>query len=149
MYEKKFLGLAEAEVATRAIIKEASKEPSRPVTVVVMDSRGDIITLVRMDGATALYNKWAIIKANVAATRGMDTRQYFQARMNKERSGEWGAYEPPGDDQTYIPGGVAIIEPGKTAAYGGIGVSGRKADEDETLAYLGLRALQEYLWPLK
>ena len=150
MYEKKFLGLTEADVAVQAIIKEASKDPSRPITVVIMDSRGDMITLVRMDSGKALYNDWATKKANHSATMGTDTRQFFKNRMNKELSGDWGAHEPPGEGRTYVPGGVAIIEPGApTIVYGGIGVSGRKADEDEALAYIGLKALQEYLWQPK
>lgn len=150
MYEKTFLGLKEAEVAVRAIIEEAAKDPTRPIAVAVADVRGDIITLVRMDGGKALYNDFAIKKASQSGFMGLDSRKFFQNRMNKEISGEWGACEPPGEGRTYSPGGVTVVAPGATrvpVVYGGIGVSGRRADEDEELAFIGLKALQEFLWP--
>ncbi|MDD4859189.1 MAG: heme-binding protein [Dehalococcoidales bacterium] len=147
MYEMKLLGLAEAQVAAAAVLKEASKEASRPITVVVTDRRGDIIILCKMDGGITLFNTSAILKAHSASAQGVDTRQFFKNRMNKELSAEWGAYEPPGEGRTFVPGGVTIVEPGKPTVYGGIGVGGRKADEDEALAKVGLKALQDYLWP--
>jgi uncharacterized protein GlcG (DUF336 family) len=148
MYKKEFLGLVEAEVATRAILAEAAKEASRPITVVVTDARGDIIILIKMDGGKALFNEWGIKKAVQSGTLGLDTRQFFLNRMKKELADDWGLYEPPGDGRTFVPGGVAIVEPGANAAvvYGGIGVSGRRADEDEALAFIGLKALQNFLW---
>jgi len=142
MYNKKVLGLAEAEVAVRAIIEEASKEPSRPTVVAVVDDKGDMITLLRMDGALPFFNYMATKKAYTSGILGSDSRKSLELRQKQG----WGKYEPVRSDMTVVPGGVAITQ-SNGASYGGIGVSGRTADEDEALAFVGLKALQNFLWP--
>ena len=149
MYYKKILGLAEAQVAVQAIIEEALKDPNRPISVAVADERGDVIILTRMDEARPFFNERALQKAYTSATARTDTRKFLQMRLNEEISGDWGTLEPAGTGRTFIPGGVAIIEPNGIIAYGAIGVSGRTADEDEALAFVGLKALQNFLWPPK
>ena len=143
MRDKKVLGLAEAQVATQAIIEEASKDPSRPMAVAVADDRGDVISFVRMDGARPRLCEMAIKKAYTSSYLARDTRKVLEMRQKWD----WGIYEPVGNDMTVIPGGLAIVKPGETVVYGGIGTSGRSADEDEALAFVGLKALQNLLWP--
>lgn len=146
MYDKKVLGLAEAEVAVRAMIEEASKnQPDRPASFAVVDEGGELIMLARMDGARVFFSELAIRKAKAAAALSVDTRKFLE----KKKSADWGQHEMfPG--YSFIPGGLAVTEPGGAVAYGGIGVSGKSpADVDEVVAFAGLEALQGYLWPSK
>ena len=143
MYDKKVLGLAEAQVAIKAIIEEASKEPSRPMAIAIADDSGNLVSFVRMDGARPRLGEMAIKKAYTSSYLARDSRKVLETRSKWD----WGAYEPVGNDMTVIPGGLAIVKPGETTVYGAIGTSGRLPDEDETLAFVGLKALQNFLWP--
>jgi uncharacterized protein GlcG (DUF336 family) len=149
LYDNKVLELEDAEVAVQAIIKEASKSPGRPVAIAVADDKGDLIMLVRMTRTKQFFAYMATKKAHTSGVLGGDTRMLLGVYQREE----FGKFETLSADMTLIPGGVAIIEPGKTAgpqavAYGGIGISGRSADEDEALAFVGLKALQSSVWPL-
>ena len=144
MFDKRVIGLREAQLAIEAIIKEASKDSGRPIAVAVTDDRGDLISFVRMDGARPRYGDMAIKKAYTSSYNGRDTRKSLENRQKWD----WGAYEPVDSDTTVVPGGIAIVKPGETTVYGGIGTScSRSADEEEALALVGLKALQTFLWP--
>lgn len=142
MYDKKILGLAEAERATQAIIEEASKDPSSPCAVAISDCNGHLVYLARMDGAPWHAVIMAIKKAYTAARMRRDTRWVLE--YVKKQGWDDSAF---GIETTPIPGGVSIVEPSGTVSYGGIGISGRPADLDEVLAFVGLKALQDFLWP--
>ena len=150
MYEMKYVGMAEAEVAVKAIIREASKS-SGPITVAVAAPDGYLVYLARMDGAPWNSVVMAIKKAYSAARMRNNTR----AMQSIQERGWIDAGSSFGDDITIIPGGLSITEPvegsGKPGpppvSYGGIGISGRPADDDEALTFIGLKALQDFLWP--
>lgn len=151
MYERKVIGLAEAEIAAKAIVKEASKSDV-PITVAIVDHDGILVYLARMDNATWCSVDMAIKKAYSSAKVRNHTRAVGQF-IQKMGWGDMGSAF--GNDVTVIPGGLIItepvegpIDPGRTVCYGGIGVSGRPADDDEALAKVGLKALQDFLWPL-
>ena len=141
VFDKRVIGLREAQLAIEAIIKEASKDSGRPIAVAVTDDRGDLISFVRMDGARPRYGDMAIKKAYTSSYNGRDTRKSLENRQKWD----WGVYEPVGNDSTVVPGGLAIVKPGEEVVYGGIGTSGRSSDEDEALALVGLKALQNIL----
>lgn len=144
MYDKKVLGLAEAQAAVQAMIEEASKDRSRPVAIAVTDDRGDLIALVRMDGGKPLFVDIAISKAYTSAVMRRDTRKYLEFWRQQDCAD----HQPIFSGMSVIPGGVAITKLGETVVYGGIGVSGKPSgDEDETLAFVGLKALRDLLWP--
>jgi uncharacterized protein GlcG (DUF336 family) len=147
MFEKQVLGLREAQVAVDAILEEASKTPERPVAVAVVDSDREIICMMRMDGATPMYNYMALKKAQTAALYRRDTRALGEwlRTLNFDTSD----FNP---EATRVAGGVYIVKPegessAKKIGFGGIGVSGRPDPEaDEALAIIGLKALQKALW---
>jgi len=150
MYERKVIGLAEAEVAAKAIIEEASKSDV-PITVAIVDHDGILVYLARMDRATWGNVTMAIKKAHSAAKVRNHTRAVGQF-IQKMGWGDMGSAF--GTDVTVIPGGLSItepvegpIDPGRHVCYDGIGISGRPADEDEALAKVGLKALQDFVWP--
>lgn len=146
MFEKQVIGLKEAQAALQAILEEASKDPGRPVAVAVVDNNCEIVCMMRMDGATPMFNYMALKKARTAAmlppfltvksTRGwqeyLNTRNYYVSDFVTE--------------QTRVPGGASVVKPGEGIIYGGIGVSGLRGDEDEALSLIGLKALQKAAW---
>ncbi len=150
MYERKVIGLAEAEVAAKAIIEEASKSDV-PITVAIVDHDGILVYLARMDKSTWSSVVMAIKKAYSAAK----VRNHTRAAGEFIKKMGWGDMGSAfGTDVTVIPGGLSItepvegpIDPGRHVCYGGIGISGRPADEDEALAKVGLKALQDFAWP--
>lgn len=150
MYEKKIIGLAEAEIAAKAILEEASKSEI-PITVAIVDHDGILVYLARMDRATFGNVAMAIKKAYSSAKVRNHTRA-VGLFIQKAGWGDMGSAF--GTDVTVIPGGLSItapvegpLDPGKDVCYGGIGIAGRPADGDEALAQVGLKALQDFVWP--
>ena len=139
MYDRKVLGLAEAEKAVKAMIEEASKE-GRPMSVAVVDAWGDPISFARMDGARPLTARMAMNKAYAAASFGRDTRAVNAWFKEAGKDVAW--Y----DDHrlTVVHGGVCIKLKDGTPI-GAIGTSGRHEDEDEALSFVGLKAIEAIL----
>lgn len=140
MYTRKILGFEEAFKAVKAMIQAVPKG-SRPISVAVMDERGDLICFAKMDGAHGFTNELALRKAYTSARRRIDT-----SKLGKHlQESAWSTIDY-GIDYTVIPGGVVIVKSGEETAYGSIGVSGRiPASEDEEIALVGLKALQNML----
>lgn len=138
MYDRKVLGLADAEVAVRAMVEEASK--GMPMSIAVVDAWGNPISLVRMDGASPLTARMALNKAYTAASFGIDTRMLNDWFKGAGKDIAW--Y----DDHrlTAVYGGVCI-RLGDGSLVGAIGTSGRREDEDEALSFVGLKATQDVL----
>ena len=113
------------------------------MAIAVVDERGDIIIFIRTDGNRPESGQFAITKAYTAAMAKRSSKQFLEFLKGQD----WAPYfSMPG--RTTIAGGVPITEPGKTVVYGGIGVAGfPKAEDDERLAFVGLKALQDFLWP--
>jgi uncharacterized protein GlcG (DUF336 family) len=142
MYTKECLGLAEARVAVEVALEEANKKPDEPVAIAVVDDQGKLVCFARMDGCPPVVIELALMKAYTAAVALMDTVAF--AARDKEWGRDLTTY---GDDKfTYLQGGLVIwdrpdAEGAARMLLGGIGISGRMADEDEQLARLGLEAV--------
>jgi len=135
------LGLTEAKATIEAMIEEAAKEPSQPVAMAVVDNRGDPILLARMDGANSFNRLMALRKATTAVMIGVDTSLFGQMMPSLNMSiTDFGTI-----DITIVPGGICVRKPGTGAIVGGVGVSGRVAQEDERLARVGLEKLKALL----
>lgn len=138
MHQRESLGLNEAKTAIEAMLQEALKEPKRPVAMAVADNHGELIYFVRMDGAVPLNQEMATRKAYTAAQIGSDTLAFREglkgANMNFTDFGS--------TNLTIIQGGVCVRKPDTGVVLGGIGVSGRMAREDETVARAGLNAIK-------
>jgi uncharacterized protein GlcG (DUF336 family) len=144
MYDTKVLGLEEVLNAVRAMIQAVPKG-TRPISIAVMDDRGDLICLARMDKSHGFTNELAIRKAYTSARRRIDT-----SKLGKHLKDSGWSIADLGTSYTVIPGGIAITEPGGETVYGSIGVSGRiPASEDEEIALIGLKTLQGILWASK
>ena len=62
MYEKPQLGLAQVQASMAAMLKEAAKEPNRPlaIAIAISDDEGKLIAFVRMDNCPPVPQKAAI-----------------------------------------------------------------------------------------
>jgi glc operon protein GlcG len=137
MYKRDFLDMEEASIAVKAVITEASKDPSQPIAVAVVDSYGELIYYAKMDDSAPLFGHMAIKKAFTAAGFRRSTREVKSSMQGWQL--ELASWDD--DRNTNIPGGVCIKKPDGTPL-GGIGVSGRLPDEDEELSNVGLKALK-------
>lgn len=144
MHERKVLGYEEANNAVKAIINHVKKQNGLPVSIAVVDDRGDLILLVRMDDTSLNSCYMATIKAYTAAKLRHDTSA-LKAWMEEMdiNLADWGD-----NKLTTIPGGVCVGEKwarGVTYVHsviGAIGVSGRPTGSaDEEIARVGLTAI--------
>jgi uncharacterized protein GlcG (DUF336 family) len=136
MYTKPFLGITEVMAALNAMIAEADKEPGRPVTFAIVDQYGSLLGYVRQDNAPVTSHTVAVKKAYTAAKLGGDTLAVAERFKAMERS------LADFNDPQLIPwqGGIVVTGAGG-AVLGGIGVSGRRSDEDEVICKAGLAAM--------
>lgn len=137
MYERPTLGLDQARAALDAILKEASKQPDRPLAIAIADDTGDLVSYGRMDGCLKLAQRLAIRKAYTIAMMGKDGQECKD--FAKSQGISILAY---GDsNMTAAPSGIVIRRPGDNAIIGGIGLSGRTPANNEELGRIGLEAL--------
>ena len=107
------------------------------MAIAVVDNQGQLIHYVKMDGANFFNQTMAVRKASTAAQIGIDTLAFREALKAMAMDfGDFGS-----TDLTLVQGGVSIVKPGG-GLLGGIGVSGRLAQEDEGLARVGSNALR-------
>jgi glc operon protein GlcG len=137
MFERPALGIKEAMAALQAMLDNAAAEPERPVAIAIVDDHGDLVCYARMDKTNPMPMSLALKKAYTAARTRSDTLAWGERLKAGGRS--------PADfgdpNLTGVQGGIVILRPGDNAPLGGIGVSGRRADEDEAIARVGLAAM--------
>ena len=146
MYTRMTVGLEEATRATQAIIDCVKRENERPVSVAVVDDRGELVMFTRMDEAAPSTVNLSINKAYTSARRRRDTSTISKIDAeNGFDNSDWG------DSRfTKLGGGICVKadEPLKAGipalrVAGAIGVSGLPSGEaDEKLAFIGLQAIQ-------
>ena len=124
-------------IANAAI--ERAEEMQLSSGVVVVDSRGDPIVVMRMDGAMLDSTEFSLNKARSVV------------RLGGVPTGQW--EEIIGDDsvvmnaiillpgRTVLPGGAPVLRHGALA--GAVGVSGGTKDQDQKIADAAARALDQ------
>ena len=137
MYNKAMLSLDQTQAAMTAMIKKATQEPDRPVTIAIVDDRGNLLSYARMDNCATGPQTLAIRKAYTAAMRRMDSATFAENLKNQGQSvSDFGDHS-----LVAVQGAVVIVHPETKAILGGIGISGLSSQEDEDLANIGLEAL--------
>lgn len=135
MYDKRVLGLEQAMAALQAMMAEGEKEPERPLAFAIVDDLGNLICFARMDRVNPVPHALALKKAYTSARMRSDTLAIAERMKTQGRS-----ISDLGDPNLVsVQGGVVIM--GEGGPLGGIGVSGRRADEDEEIARIGLAAM--------
>lgn len=125
-----------AEGAQRAIaaaLAEAKKQGWQ-VSIAVVDNSGDLVSFVRMDGASVASVDIAQAKARTAARMRRATR-ILDSTVSAGRAAILGL---PG--VTPVEGGVPIVIDGEVI--GAVGVSGATSAQDAQVARAGIAAVQ-------
>ena len=121
------------------ILKSAqtyAKEIGVNVSFSVVDARGDLIALIRMDGARFFTTEVAIGKAMVSAILGQPSGLF----ANQNNSSFFQRLNEANQNKLYfIQGAVPIILNGTTI--GAIGVSGASSQQDEDISKVGAKTL--------
>ena len=156
MYQRKALSLEEARKAMEAMLEVAAKDfPTFRGAYAIVDERGELICFAKQDNAAPWRTEMAIKKAYSSAQWANST---YDIRMK--------AFKPEGLDITkfnlgtkYTPiaGGVPITKPGDDVkdiwqyreVVGAIGTSVGPELEDERLGLVGVKVIQDILWPAK
>jgi len=140
MYERKMLGLGEADKIVDAIISDVKRRKGSPLSIAVVDFHGDLIRFARMDGASWNSAHMAKAKAYSAAKLRHDTSALHQwmDTVNAELV-DW--VDP---NLTTVGGAVCIVDKtGQTpVVVGAVGVGGwPKWQDDEESARIGIAAM--------
>src|SRR4051794_4744450 len=116
------------------IVDSVIANPQGPVSVVVVDTHGEVIASVAMSGAARDTYGNARRKAYTAARSDA-----FTTRRLAEKAGgsptELASFDP---EFSFFLGGVAAFADG--LRLGAVGVSGLAGEVDEELAFAGIRA---------
>lgn len=130
--------------AAREVIAASELEAERlgaPENIVVVDESGNLVNLVRMDGAKFLAIDIAINKAVTAAGSRKATHELGPVTVPGEPA--FGIQAQRGGRFTTIPGGIPLAVDG--VPVGAIGVSSASAAEDLQVAKAGLAAFERML----
>ena len=125
--------LADAQSALAAT-EQWANEMGVGLTCAVVDSRGALVALARMDSAS-------YFTADVAAGKARASAAFRAPSGNLARVGELGIADVvEGDPMLFIQGAVPIMKDGQSA--GAIGCSGATGQQDEDAANAGVAAMQ-------
>lgn len=130
------LGHAEAQAALQAIQAELERR-GKAAVVAVADAQGELIALLRLDGAPLPSILIAANKAWTAARERRPTRELGQRARDPEHGFDMAYF----GDRRYIGwgGGLPVIVGG--AVVGAVAVSGLPELEDIEVAQIGLAAI--------
>ncbi|REE75475.1 uncharacterized protein GlcG (DUF336 family) [Rhodococcus wratislaviensis] len=112
----------------------------KPLTVVVLDAGGNVITAEREDGSSTKRFEIAFAKAHGALALGMGTRA-LMTRAEQQPFFISAVTTAIGGSLIPVPGGVLVRNADK-ALIGAVGVTGDSSDNDEAAAVAGIEAVQ-------
>ena len=132
----RMLGHEEASAAVEAVRAELARRNDAAV-VAVSDAHGELVALLRMDGAPVSAVPVAVNKAYTAARMRRPSRAIGDAIRDPGRGVSAGFY----GDSRYVgwAGGLPVVIGG--AVVGAVGVSGMSQDLDEEMAGIGVTAI--------
>ena len=138
MREVKTIGADDARRGIAAVRASAERRGAS-VVVAIADAYGELLALLRMDGAGPGDIAPAMAKAYTAARLGQNTREIEAASRNAKTGFDMAGFADP--RITGLIGGVKLEYEGEVV--GAVGVSGAAPDTDETLAEAGVAAMLE------
>jgi uncharacterized protein GlcG (DUF336 family) len=131
--------LQQARTVTEAALAKGREMGLKPLSIVILDSRGALVAALSEDGCSQQRAKIAHGKANAAIGLGIGTR----ALMNRAAQQPYFVQAVNGvfdGDMVPVPGGVLIHDDDGTLV-GAIGISGDTSDNDEAAALAGIAAV--------
>ena len=135
---KTTLPLSAANTIVEAALAAAREAGLAPLTVVVLDTGGQLKAMSREDGCGIMWFEVAMAKSWGALGMGVNTRLMrqrfqerptFQASLAAASDGRFAA----------VPGGV-LIQDADGYTIGSVGISGDASDKDEYCAIVGIKA---------
>ena len=130
--------LSQARQIVDASLAKGRELGLKPLSVVVLDTRGSLVAALSEDGCAQLRPKVAHGKANAAIGLGMGPR----ALMNRAEQQAYFVQAVNGvlgGDMVPVPGGV-LIRTAEGELVGAVGISGDTSDNDEAAALAGIAA---------
>jgi len=136
MNQSSTLGHAEAQQAIAAMQAEIARR-GKVAVIVVADPHGELIALLRMDGAPLPSINIAMNKAYTAARKGEPTRNVGQKVRDPEKGFDIAYY----GDARFVGwgGGLPVRVNGQVV--GAVAVSGLPETEDMDVAEIGVKAI--------
>ncbi|WP_131104631.1 GlcG/HbpS family heme-binding protein [Ornithinimicrobium sufpigmenti] len=130
------------EAARRLIAgaRAAAKDRGlKPLTVVVLDAGGHVVSAEREDGSSARRFDIAYGKAHGAIAMGLGSRA-LMARAEQQPYFIAAATSAIGGALVPVPGGV-LVRDGQGTLLGAVGITGDSSDNDEAAAVAAIEAL--------
>jgi uncharacterized protein GlcG (DUF336 family) len=133
------LTLEKANHIINTAIDKARSLKMSALTVVVLDSAGQLKALQREDGATVIRQQIATAKAWGAVNMGISSRSL--AAVAEHRPDFMNALITIAEGQIMpVPGGVLIRDKQSNKILGSVGISGDSSEQDERCAIAGIEA---------
>ncbi len=132
------IGLETAKTIADGVRAAGKEYGLKPLTVVVLDAGGHVVTAEREDGASNNRFEIALGKAYGALALGMGSRS-LMARAEQQPYFISSAAAAIGGKLIPVPGGV-LAKDETGAIVGCVGVSGDTSDNDELAAISGIKA---------
>jgi uncharacterized protein GlcG (DUF336 family) len=132
------INLETAKTITAGVRAAGKERGLKPLTVVVLDAGGHVVSVEREDGASNNRFEIAYGKAYGALALGMGSRS-LMARAEQQAYFITAAAAAIGGRLVPVPGGVLVKDAAGTVV-GGVGVSGDTSDNDELAAISGIES---------
>ena len=132
------ISLETAKTITSGVRAAGREYGLKPLTVVVLDAGGHVISVEREDGSANNRFEIAFGKAYGALALGMGSRS-LMARAEQQPYFISSAAAAIGGRLIPVPGGV-LVKDGTGEVVGCVGVSGDTSDNDELAAVSGIKA---------
>lgn len=132
------IGLETAKSITAGVRAAAKEYGLKPLTVVVLDAGGHVVSVEREDGSSNNRFEIAFGKAYGALALGMGSRS-LMARAEQQPYFITSAAAAIGGRLVPVPGGV-LVKDATGAVVGCVGVSGDTSDNDELAAITGIKS---------
>lgn len=132
------ISLESAKSITAGVRAAAKENGLKPLTVVVLDTGGHVISVEREDGSANNRFEIAFGKAYGALALGMGSRS-LMARAEQQPYFITSAAAAIGGRLVPVPGGV-LVKDAAEVIVGCVGVSGDTSDNDELAAIAGIKS---------
>ena len=132
------IGLQTAKSITEGVRAAGREHSLKPLTVVVLDAGGHVISVEREDGSSNNRFEIALGKAYGALALGMGSRS-LMARAEQQPYFISAAAGAIGGKLIPVPGGV-LVKDATGSTIGCVGVSGDSSDNDELAAIAGIKS---------
>jgi uncharacterized protein GlcG (DUF336 family) len=131
------INLETAKTITAGVRAAGKERGLKPLTVVVLDAGGHVLSVEREDGASNNRFEVAYGKAYGALALGMGSRS-LMARAEQQAYFINSAAAAIGGKLVPVPGGVLVKDKTTGTVIGCVGVSGDTSDNDELAAIAGI-----------